>query len=62
MNKIIKIKTDEENGMEYRIFINDRGYAVGIYDIDASETVTIINCKDESKAVEKFNEATKLIA
>lgn len=59
MYKLIKEVVDDELGMAYRMFINDRGHAVGIYDIDANETVCIYQCPDEATAIKKFSEVFK---
>ena len=47
------------DGVEYKLFINDRGPAVRVKDVDANEVVTIINYPNHKMAQGAYVAATE---
>ena len=52
--KVERIITTTD-GVEYKLFKNNKGWAIRVFDIDAKEVVTLVNYPDKEMAQKEFN-------
>lgn len=50
VSRVIEKAKEVIDGVEYKLFINEKGYAVRVFDIDTGEVVHLINYPDEFTA------------
>lgn len=59
MIAIVEYEVEIIDGIEYKLYINDFGPAVRVFDVDAQEVVTVVNYPDLKRAQDAYDAATK---
>lgn len=59
MIAIVEYEVEIIDSIEYKLYINDFGPAVRVFDVDAQEVVTIVNYPDLKRAQDAYDAATK---